>query len=992
MQKSIKKIIAGAIAGLMVISSMPFTALAQVGDYAPDIQLQFSSFYDAESDVWGSKTASSGTCYQFSGLTNVPLYFENGTLHATAQDMAAYNEAWELDPVDEDWNLGEGDLFAVTVRLDNVQTAATGQVRIKFSDNLTPAGLYSYKVKKTTNYAFGTEADVEAANSGTAVAGFYAPVKEFSASSIYDGINDDPTLGDFSKITEDKSHTEGDGWSGQMMEATFYSKGDYTDVSSVDPSLGFFDLENHTVDASDDPQGYTYDNQFIIATFVLAITDDTKPIQFALQDPDGSIDPLLDGAAYYAKKSDGDGQLITKNATTYAINKYGSDTEWPGSRKMTYLGKNEWQESTHTHTPGEAVRENEVAATCTTDGSYDEVVYCTECGEEISRETKKIDALQHDYTAVVTEPTCTEQGYTTYTCKRGDHEYKDNYTSALGHAYAISSIDWDSLDTATGQVTAAYVCERDASHTKTETVQTTFEVTQQATEDQVELTTYMYSAGEFHSEKTVQTAEKLTHTHVPAAAVRENEVPASCSAEGSYDEVVYCSKCGEEISREKKTIDKIAHTPGTAVRENEVPATCSAEGSYDEVVYCTECNEELSRTNKKIDKIAHTPGEAVRENEVAPTKETAGSYDEVVYCTECKEEISRTKKTIDALGVTITLAKSDIGYVEGLETGANKLAFGAKYTVTATPVEGAKFVGWEIGGNIVSKEATYTGKAASDITLTPVFEDAASDKITVTFFDKYGNTVKQYKDMTAAQYQEAIAADIDTLVGPNYPSYTFAGWEKTNDEILAIDSSATVWGTYEKVKEEDAKKYTVTTSAELILPDGVENKQIPYDTKVTVRDTAAKAWRVGEAIVAYGPEYTFYVGSDVTVEAIYETVEEKATTTVVGANLVAGSEYKFNIVATRNIPDGYELDDYGFVYGKNLTDEELNLDKVGETAASGAQIKAVHGGTRNLETNEFAFNYGIKAKNAPVTAKSFVIVSKDGKTEIIYSDMFTQNY
>ena len=939
MQKSIKKIIAGAVAGLMVISSMPFTALAAVGDYEPDVQLQFSTFYDAETAEYASyegsgKLAASG--YTSAGLCNAPMIYDeaNGTLKVAKEDMSAVLEYNEEDPVDADWNLGVGDAFLVTIRFDNVSIAASGQLRIRFSDNITPAGYVTTGTgNKTTSYIV-TEEEMADLTKPTVQAGFEDPIEEFSASTLYKGMND-TLLGDLSKIKADPAAEDGDGWSDQMMVPSLVCDGDYVDVSECSADNGFFDIVNHTYDAEN---GYTYPMQFIVASFAFKITGE-GPIKFALQDPDGSIDPLLDGAAFFGSKADG--ELITKNATTYAPN-----GDNPGSMKMTFMGKNTNRQDTHTHTPGEAVKENEVPATCTTAGSYDSVVYCTECGEEISRTKVTVDPLQHDYTAVVTEPTCTEQGYTTYTCKRGDHEYTDNYTDALGHAYAISSIDWDTLDTATGKVTAAYVCERDASHTKTETVQTTFEVTQQATEDQVELTTYMYSAGEFHSEKTVQTADKLTHTHVPAAAVRENEVPA----------------------------------------------TCSAEGSYDEVVYCTVCNTELSRTNKTIDKIAHTPGEAVRENEVAPTKETAGSYDEVVYCTECKQEISRTKKTIDALGVTITLAKSDIGYVEGLETGANKLAFGAKYTVTAVPVDGAKFVGWEIGGNIVSKEATYTGKAASDITLTPVFEDAASDKITVTFFDKYGNTVKQYKDMTAAQYQEAIAADIDTLVGPNYPSYTFAGWEKTNDEILAIDSSATVWGTYEKVKEEDAKKYTVTTTAELVLPDGVENKQIPYDTKVTVRDTAAKAWRVGEAIVAYGPEYTFYVGSDVTVEAIYETVEEKATTTVVGANLVAGSNYKFNIVATRNIPDGYELDDYGFVYGKNLTDEELNLDKVGETAASGAQIKAVHGGTRNLETNEFAFNYGIKAMNAPVTAKSFVIVSKDGKTEIVYSDMFTQNY
>lgn len=41
---------------------------------------------------------------------------------------------------------------------------------------------------------------------------------------------------------------------------------------------------------------------------------------------------------------------------------------------------------------------------------------------------------KHNYTAVVTEPTCMEQGYTTHTCECGD-SYKDSYKGALGHSY-----------------------------------------------------------------------------------------------------------------------------------------------------------------------------------------------------------------------------------------------------------------------------------------------------------------------------------------------------------------------------------------------------------------------------------------------------------------------------------------------------------------------------------------------------------------------------
>ncbi len=53
------------------------------------------------------------------------------------------------------------------------------------------------------------------------------------------------------------------------------------------------------------------------------------------------------------------------------------------------------------------------------------------CGEVL---TKK---LGHDYEAVVTEPTCTKQGFTTYACTRCDYSYKGKRTGALLHWYAL---------------------------------------------------------------------------------------------------------------------------------------------------------------------------------------------------------------------------------------------------------------------------------------------------------------------------------------------------------------------------------------------------------------------------------------------------------------------------------------------------------------------------------------------------------------------------
>ena len=147
-----------------------------------------------------------------------------------------------------------------------------------------------------------------------------------------------------------------------------------------------------------------------------------------------------------------------------------------------------------------------------------------------------------------------------------------------------------------------------------------------------------------------KTVDALGHT--PKAAVQENVVNATCTVPGSYDSVVYCSVCNAEISREHVTGKTVPHTAGAATRENEKPATCKAEGSYEEVIKCSVCGTEMSRTTKSIAKLAHTPADPVRENVVAATCTAAGSYDEVVKCSVCGEEISRVTKSVDALGHT----------------------------------------------------------------------------------------------------------------------------------------------------------------------------------------------------------------------------------------------------------------------------------------------------------------------------------------------------
>ena len=138
--------------------------------------------------------------------------------------------------------------------------------------------------------------------------------------------------------------------------------------------------------------------------------------------------------------------------------------------------------------------------------------------------------------------------------------------------------------------------------------------------------------------------------HTSGEAVRENVTAATCTAGGSYDEVVYCTQCEYEFSREHVTEPADGHIPGAAVKENAVAATCMANGGYDEVVYCVICPAEINRTHITENALPHTPGAAVNENIAAATCTVNGGYDEVVYCVNCPAELSRAHVEIPATG------------------------------------------------------------------------------------------------------------------------------------------------------------------------------------------------------------------------------------------------------------------------------------------------------------------------------------------------------
>ena len=224
----------------------------------------------------------------------------------------------------------------------------------------------------------------------------------------------------------------------------------------------------------------------------------------------------------------------------------------------------EWGEWTVTK-PATELEEGEETRTCVHDLSHTE-----------TRAIPKLDHV-HQLTEVkAKKATCTEDGNTAYwVCDQGENPCgkffsdaegtteieKDSWIiPATGHEWGEVTYTWAADNKS---VTATRTCKHDEDHVETETVDATFETTTPAScTDKGEVT---YTSAAFKNEAfAVQTkvVEIEALGHKPGEAVRENEVAATCEKEGSYDEVIYCSVCKEELSRETKTIPALGHDWG----------------------------------------------------------------------------------------------------------------------------------------------------------------------------------------------------------------------------------------------------------------------------------------------------------------------------------------------------------------------------------------------------------------------------------------------
>ncbi len=210
---------------------------------------------------------------------------------------------------------------------------------------------------------------------------------------------------------------------------------------------------------------------------------------------------------------------------------------------------------------------DKTAPTCTGEGYT--TYSCVHCGGTYNSDT--VDAVGHTFDSTVSSSSCTEGGITTHVCRDCGYTYQSNSTAALGHTY--SSVVTEPTCTAGGYTTNTCTrCNHTYTSNATQAVGHRYaKVTTAPTCTMGGYSVYSCRACEFNY--TSDYTEAVGHNY------RESYVAPGCGVEGYT--LHACSRCADEY----KT-DFIPATGHTYVEEA-IPATCEEEGGINHI--CTVC-------------------------------------------------------------------------------------------------------------------------------------------------------------------------------------------------------------------------------------------------------------------------------------------------------------------------------------------------------------------------------------------------------------------
>lgn len=366
---------------------------------------------------------------------------------------------------------------------------------------------------------------------------------------------------------------------------------------------------------------------------------------------------------------------------------------------------------------------------------------------------------------------------------------------------------------------------------------------------------------------------------------------------------------------------------------------------------------------------------------------TARGYD-LLGCSRCSA--TTRANFVDYDGFCIATPGADMGALLFNDTdvtagGRIYVDRGKDCTLLALPNSGCRFAGWQQGNKILSGDASYTFTPVASATYTPLFLDN-SDRLTFLFIDPFSNVLS---------YQQVdSAADVKIPTPPTYTGYTFVGWSYTPMQIHSATGSLTVQALY---RAGGAKQLTITAPG-CTLQCGNQTARnsltVAYGARVTVSASDAKGFSADGRVLGYGSRYSFYAVADLALEKCTDDLTPVPSVSLLSAQLQSDTG-RVMFAATRSMAgEGNRLVTSGFLYGKNLADDDLVLEMAGKpgTGTDAGTVRCAQNRSTEPE-GQFVLYYGISAHVGTAAARAYLTYADaDGALHTVYSAVLRYTY
>ena len=277
----------------------------------------------------------------------------------------------------------------------------------------------------------------------------------------------------------------------------------------------------------------------------------------------------------------------------------------------------------------------------------------------------------------------------------------------------------------------------------------------------------------------------------------------------------------------------------------------------------------------------------------------------------------------------------------GTVTGEQYVKYGAEHTITATPKDGYKFVGWSDGTSIIYTDASMTFVVGGPVTYTAEWEPRTDTPYTVEYYMQNIEANGYAKDENLTEKLGGTTNSKITITAKDIEGFTYYNYLSTTSGVITADGKLVLKLYYTRNKYDVSVARNNTYGGTISSTGGTYR----YGEEITLVATTNSGytftgWNDGTGIVSTATNYSFVVKNDTTLTAEWTANTDTPYRVEYYFEDVTSSKYLINDEMTERLKgttkelvvveptdiDGFYYERYDSTYGGYITaDKELVL-------------------------------------------------------------------